>query len=79
MTTIDQYIHQNRKFDYIFGDLTDVPFSEERTGSNWNFITAILQKSLKIMKPTGKFLTQVRKSFLTVFDFLFIFYFSVTQ
>lgn len=59
MKSIDKYINENRKFDYIFGDLTDIPFSEEPTSSNWNFITLILQKSLKVMKPTGKFMTHV--------------------
>ncbi|KAL5293504.1 SMS family protein [Megaselia abdita] len=48
---------QGRKFDYVFGDLTDIPISDTPTGEIWNFIRTILEQSFKILKPNGKFLT----------------------
>lgn len=51
------YIKQGKKFDYIFGDLTDIPISDTPTGEVWNFIRTILEHSFKILKPDGKYLT----------------------
>ncbi|XP_044261658.1 spermine synthase isoform X2 [Tribolium madens] len=56
---IEQYIKEGRKFDYVFGDLTDVPLSEAPTGELWDFINKILSLSFKILKPDGKFMTHV--------------------
>ncbi|CAH1381688.1 hypothetical protein MTP99_005634 [Tenebrio molitor] len=56
---IDQYIKEGRKFDYVFGDLTDVPLSESPTGELWDFINKILCMSFKILKPDGKLMTHV--------------------
>lgn len=54
---LDKYIKEGKKFDYVFGDLTDIPISDTPTGEIWNFIRSILEKSFKILKPTGKYLT----------------------
>jgi spermine synthase len=59
---IDQYIKEGRKFDYVFGDLTDVPLSESPTGELWDFINKILCMSFKILKPDGKLMTHVSRS-----------------
>ncbi|RZB39879.1 spermine synthase [Asbolus verrucosus] len=59
MKAIDQYVKEGRKFDYVFGDLTDVPLSESPTGELWDFINKILNMSFKILKPDGKFMTHV--------------------
>nr|XP_022899720.1 spermine synthase isoform X2 [Onthophagus taurus] len=55
--SLEQFIQQGRKFDYVFGDLTDIPISETPTGELWNFVLKILQMSFKILKPDGKFMT----------------------
>lgn len=59
MVTLEQYIKEGRKFDYIFGDLTDVPISESLSGQLWTFINKVLQMSFKVLKPDGKFMTHV--------------------
>lgn len=56
---VEEYVKEGRKFDYVFGDLTDVPISESPTGELWDFINKILRLSFKILKPTGKFMTHV--------------------
>lgn len=57
MVALDKYVKEGKKFDYVFGDLTDIPISETPTGEIWNFIRTILQQSFKILKPNGKYLT----------------------
>ncbi|XP_058122601.1 spermine synthase isoform X1 [Anopheles ziemanni] len=56
-----RYLHkfsqEGRKFDYVFGDLTDIPISETPTGEIWDFIRKILQSSFEVLKPDGKFMT----------------------
>lgn len=59
MKMLDQYIEEGRKFDYVFGDLTDVPISEDSSSELWSFIGVILEKSFKVLKPGGKFMTHV--------------------
>ncbi|XP_037037517.1 spermine synthase isoform X2 [Bradysia coprophila] len=57
MVALDKYVKEGKKFDFVFGDLTDIPISETPTGEIWNFIRTILQQSFKILKPNGKYLT----------------------
>lgn len=59
MKSLDQFINEGRKFDYVFGDLTDIPISDEPSSELWNFILKILEVSFKVLKPTGKFMTHV--------------------
>lgn len=54
-------IDEGRKFDYVFGDLTDIPISTTPRGDAWDFIRLILNSSMKILKSTGKYMTHVRK------------------
>lgn len=61
MVALDKFVKEGKKFDFVFGDLTDIPISETPTGEIWNFIRSILQQSFKILKPNGKFLTHVMK------------------
>lgn len=57
LAALDGYIKEGRKFDYIFGDLTDVPISDDP--ELWSFMEKVLQKTFKVMKPDGKLMTQV--------------------
>ncbi|KAG5678229.1 hypothetical protein PVAND_007921 [Polypedilum vanderplanki] len=57
MVWIDKYIKDGKKFDYVFGDLTDIPISDTPTGEIWDFIRTILEKSFAVLKPDGKFMT----------------------
>uniref|UniRef100_A0A182QE41 PABS domain-containing protein n=1 Tax=Anopheles farauti TaxID=69004 RepID=A0A182QE41_9DIPT len=57
MVHLKRYIKEGRKFDYVFGDLTDIPISDTPTGEIWDFIRMILEHSFQVLKPTGKFMT----------------------
>lgn len=57
MIYLDKFIKEGKKYDYVFGDLTDIPISDTPTGEVWNFFRSILEHSFKILKPTGKYLT----------------------
>lgn len=52
------YIQEQRSFDYVFGDLTDIPISPSPRGELWDFIRTILTLGTKLLKPgTGKYMT----------------------
>lgn len=53
-------IEEGRQFDYVFGDLTDIPISITPHGDAWDFMRLILNSSVKVLKPTGKYMTHVR-------------------
>ncbi|XP_050074951.1 spermine synthase isoform X1 [Anopheles maculipalpis] len=57
MVYLRKYIKEERKFDYVFGDLTDIPISDTPTGEIWDFIRTILESSFQVLKPDGKFMT----------------------
>lgn len=57
MVYLDKYAKEGQKFDYVFGDLTDIPIHDDDTEEIWTFIRSILEKSFKILKPNGKYLT----------------------
>lgn len=59
MVYLRKYIKEGRKFDYVFGDLTDIPISDTPTGEIWDFIRTILESSFQVLKPDGKFMTHV--------------------
>lgn len=59
MVALDKYVKEGRKFDYVFGDLTDIPISDTPTGEIWDFIRSILEKSFKILKTDGIYLQHV--------------------
>ncbi|EDW79199.2 uncharacterized protein Dwil_GK12827 [Drosophila willistoni] len=52
-----KFIAEGRKFDYVFGDLTDIPISGAPIGECWDFIRTIFEHSFKVLKPDGKYLT----------------------
>jgi spermine synthase len=53
MVWMDKYIKEGKKFDFVFGDLTDIPISDTPTGEIWDFIRTILDKSFQVLKPDG--------------------------
>lgn len=57
MITVNKFIKEGKKVDYIFGDLTDIPISESACGELWEFMITILEASFKILTPNGKFMT----------------------
>jgi len=50
---------QGKKFDYIFGDLTDTPVSTQpRDEDTWIFLSTILELAVGVLTPkTGKYFT----------------------
>lgn len=59
MVYMNKFIKEGRKFDYVFGDLTDIPITDTPSGEIWDFIRTILDTSFKILKQDGKFMTHV--------------------
>ncbi|XP_033318105.1 spermine synthase isoform X2 [Bombus vancouverensis nearcticus] len=55
--TLAHMIEEGQQFDYVFGDLTDIPISPTPHGDAWDFIRLILNSSMKVLKSTGKFMT----------------------
>ncbi|KAK6641817.1 hypothetical protein RUM44_013534 [Polyplax serrata] len=56
--TLEKFIREGKKVDYVFGDLTDVPV--DSSGQNremWQFIRLILNKSMQVIRPGGKYLS----------------------
>ncbi|KZC15106.1 PREDICTED: spermine synthase [Dufourea novaeangliae] len=41
----------------VFGDLTDIPISTTPHGDAWDFTRLILNYSMQVLKPTGKYMT----------------------
>jgi len=66
-------IEEGRQFDYVFGDLTDIPISTTPHGDAWDFIRLILNSSMKVLKSTGKYMTHVNILIhcRSVFNFLY--------
>nr|CAG4649410.1 EOG090X07PL [Scapholeberis mucronata] len=54
---LDKLLTQSVKFDYVFSDLTDIPVSTEPQNKEWQFLLSVMEKSLCLLKPDGKFLT----------------------
>ena len=48
---LDQYKEEKKQFDFIFGDLTDIPIHDG--GSTWQFVRAIVRSSLLLL-PVGE-------------------------
>nr|CAH7712225.1 unnamed protein product [Callosobruchus chinensis] len=59
MKSLEEFMKEGRKFDYIFGDLTDVPISQKHSGQLWTFYQKVLQMCFKLLRPDGKFMTHV--------------------
>jgi spermine synthase len=54
---LDRFAETGQKFDYIFGDLTDIPLSSDTQDKEWQFLTDVISKSFKVLRPSGRFLT----------------------
>ncbi|XP_014242677.1 spermine synthase isoform X2 [Cimex lectularius] len=57
MKSLEAMIREGRKFDYVFGDLTDVPVSPTPQNEVWDFNHLIIKTSMQILKPSGKYMT----------------------
>ncbi|XP_004924801.2 spermine synthase [Bombyx mori] len=57
MITVNKFIKEGKKVDYIFGDLTDIPISDTVEGEIWEFMITILKASFRILRSSGKFMT----------------------
>nr|XP_054752880.1 spermine synthase-like [Lytechinus pictus] len=55
---MQQYITEGKMFDYIINDLTAIPITTEPRGNQWDFLRLILELSMELLKPTGKYFTQ---------------------
>uniref|UniRef100_T1IY40 PABS domain-containing protein n=1 Tax=Strigamia maritima TaxID=126957 RepID=T1IY40_STRMM len=54
---LKKYIKEERTFDYVFGDLTDIPITPTPHGEFWDFMREVLELTLQILAPNGKYLT----------------------
>lgn len=54
---MEKFVKENKKFDYVIGDLTDIPITPTPQGEFWDFIRKILDLAFRILAPTGRFLT----------------------
>uniref|UniRef100_H3BYY1 Spermine synthase n=1 Tax=Tetraodon nigroviridis TaxID=99883 RepID=H3BYY1_TETNG len=55
---LKKYAQEGRTFDYVINDLTAVPISTEPEDSMWEFLRLILDLSIKVLHPSGKYFTQ---------------------
>lgn len=63
LVELDKFKEQNSQFDFVFSDLTDIPISAVPQNKEWQFLTAVLEKSLGLLRENGTFLTHVRVTF----------------
>jgi len=51
---------QGRQFDFIFGDLTDIPIDTDHNfDSSWEFLRRILNLSFSCLRPGAKYMTHL--------------------
>lgn len=50
-------VNDGRKFDVVFGDLTDIPISPTPQGELWEFILEIIRLSFTILSQGGVYMT----------------------
>jgi len=55
---LNKYIEEGREFDYVINDLTAIPVTTQPIGDQWDFLRMILDLSMKVLKPTGRYYTQ---------------------
>ena len=60
LVELDKFKANGGQFDFIFGDLTEIPLAGKPQDKEWQFFETILDKSLRVLKPGGCFLTHVR-------------------
>lgn len=63
---LKKYVQEGRMFDYVINDLTAVPISTApEEDSTWEFLRLILDLSIKVLRPSGKYFTQGNGANLT--------------
>ncbi|XP_076024686.1 spermine synthase [Genypterus blacodes] len=63
---LKKYVQEGRTFDYVINDLTAVPISTQvEEDSTWEFLRLILDLSIQVLRPTGKYFTQGNSMNLT--------------
>ncbi|XP_051782890.1 spermine synthase [Erpetoichthys calabaricus] len=56
---LKKYVSEGKTFDYVINDLTAVPISTApEEDSTWEFLRLILDLSIKVLRPSGKYFTQ---------------------
>lgn len=56
---LKKYVQDGKTFDYVINDLTAIPISTEpEEDSTWEFLRLILDLSIKVLHPSGKYYTQ---------------------
>lgn len=56
---LKKYVQEGRMFDYVINDLTAIPISTApEEDSTWEFLRLILDLSIKVLCPNGKYFTQ---------------------
>ncbi|XP_059398022.1 spermine synthase [Carassius carassius] len=56
---LKKFAEQGRSFDYVINDLTAVPISTApEEDSTWEFLRLILDLSIRVLRPGGKYFTQ---------------------
>uniref|UniRef100_A0AAX7VRZ7 Spermine synthase n=1 Tax=Astatotilapia calliptera TaxID=8154 RepID=A0AAX7VRZ7_ASTCA len=63
---LKKYVQEGRTFDYVINDLTAIPISTSpEEDSTWEFLRLILDLSIKVLHPSGKYFTQGNSANLT--------------
>uniref|UniRef100_A0A3B3WDJ7 PABS domain-containing protein n=1 Tax=Poecilia mexicana TaxID=48701 RepID=A0A3B3WDJ7_9TELE len=56
---LKKYVQEGRTFDYVINDLTAIPISTSpEEDSMWEFLRLILDLSVRVLHPKGKYFTQ---------------------
>ncbi|XP_055370619.1 spermine synthase [Betta splendens] len=56
---LKKYVEKGKMFDYVINDLTAIPISTEpEEDTMWEFLRLILDLSIKVLHPSGKYFTQ---------------------
>ncbi|KAF1378615.1 hypothetical protein PFLUV_G00192380 [Perca fluviatilis] len=63
---LKKYVQEGKTFDYVINDLTAIPISTQpEEDSTWEFLRLILDLSIKVLHPSGKYFTQGNAETLT--------------
>uniref|UniRef100_A0A8C5EAI1 Spermine synthase n=1 Tax=Gouania willdenowi TaxID=441366 RepID=A0A8C5EAI1_GOUWI len=63
---LKKYVQEGRTFDYVINDLTAIPISTSpEEDSTWEFLRLILDLSIQVLHPRGKYFTQGNGATLT--------------
>ncbi|XP_078698552.1 spermine synthase-like [Branchiostoma floridae x Branchiostoma belcheri] len=55
---LEKYVREGTMFDYVINDLTAIPISTQPVGDSWDFLRKILDFSMQVLKPKGRYYTQ---------------------